>query len=723
MQFLDSAKVYVRSGDGGNGAVSFRREKFVEFGGPDGGDGGKGGDVIVECVANLNTLLDYRYKQHFKAKKGGHGMGQNRTGAKGAEVVLTVPPGTQILDEDGETLIADLIAPGDRIVLLRGGNGGFGNARFKSSTNQAPRHANPGQKGEEMHIWLRLKLIADAGIIGLPNAGKSTFLAAVSAAKPKIADYPFTTLHPNLGMVRIDGTDFVLADIPGLIEGAHEGAGIGDRFLGHVERTAILLHLVDATLDDVGRGLQHRARRGRSLWRGARRQARDRGAVEGRRRAQGRHEEEGARLEEGGGRSTPHRLGRERRGRARGVARARRRGRSRAGQRRQGEARPSIVVAGMAAMRSEWTGAKRLVVKIGSSLLVDAASGALKADWLSALADDIAGLRAEGREIIVVSSGAIALGRNALKLPKGALKLEDSQAAASVGQIDLAHAYEEAFRARSLVAAQVLLTLGDTEERRRYLNARNTMTTLLRLGAVPVVNENDTVATSEIRYGDNDRLAARVASMMSADCLVLLSDVDGFYTAPPGSREDARRIEEVTDITPEIEKMAGDVGSDLSRGGMVTKIEAARIAVSGGTHMVIASGRVMHPLQALTTKGTGTWFLARQDPVAARKRWIAGTLEPKGAFTVDQGAATALASGKSLLPAGVTRVEGSFERGDAVLIRNGDGVEIGRGLTAYDHEEAKAIIGRKSGEIAEILGYLGRPELIHRDDMVLQRKM
>jgi GTP-binding protein len=251
MQFLDQAKVHVRSGDGGNGAVSFRREKFVEFGGPDGGDGGRGGDVIVECVANLNTLLDYRYKQHFKAKKGGHGMGKNRTGAKGADVVLKVPPGTQIFAEDGETLIADLTAPGERIVLLRGGNGGFGNAHFKSSTNQAPRRANPGQPGEEMQIWLRLKLIADAGIVGLPNAGKSTFLAAVSAAKPKIADYPFTTLRPNLGMVRIDGTDFVLADIPGLIEGAHRGAGIGDRFLGHVERTAVLLHLVDATLPDV----------------------------------------------------------------------------------------------------------------------------------------------------------------------------------------------------------------------------------------------------------------------------------------------------------------------------------------------------------------------------------------------------------------------------------------------------------------------------------------
>jgi GTP-binding protein len=256
MQFLDQAKVFVRAGDGGNGCVSFRREKFIEFGGPDGGDGGKGGDVVLECVANLNTLLDYRYQQHYKAKKGGHGMGQNRSGAGGADVVLKLPPGTQVFAEDGETLIADLTEPRQRIVLLHGGNGGFGNAKFKSSTNQAPRHANPGQVAEEMYIWLRLKLIADAGLVGLPNAGKSTFLAAVSAAKPKIADYPFTTLHPNLGVVRIDTTDFVLADIPGLIEGAHEGAGLGDRFLGHVERTAILLHLIDATQDDPAEAYQ-----------------------------------------------------------------------------------------------------------------------------------------------------------------------------------------------------------------------------------------------------------------------------------------------------------------------------------------------------------------------------------------------------------------------------------------------------------------------------------
>jgi GTP-binding protein len=251
MKFLDQAKVYVRSGDGGAGSVSFLREKFVEFGGPNGGNGGRGGDIIIECVDGLNTLIDYRYQQHFKAKTGVHGMGKNRTGADGADVVLRVPVGTQVFEDDNETLVADMTAVGQRVVLLSGGNGGFGNAHFKTSSNQAPRHANPGQVGVEKWIWLRLKLIADAGLVGLPNAGKSTFLSAVSAAKPKIADYPFTTLHPNLGVVSVGERDFVLADIPGLIEGASDGAGLGDRFLGHVERCGVLIHLIDGTQEDL----------------------------------------------------------------------------------------------------------------------------------------------------------------------------------------------------------------------------------------------------------------------------------------------------------------------------------------------------------------------------------------------------------------------------------------------------------------------------------------
>jgi glutamate 5-kinase len=374
------------------------------------------------------------------------------------------------------------------------------------------------------------------------------------------------------------------------------------------------------------------------------------------------------------------------------------------------------------AARPEWAKAKRIVVKIGSALLADRATGTLKAAWLASLIDDVAALAAHGKEVVLVSSGAIALGRHALKLPKGALELEQSQAAAAVGQIGLAHAYQELARARGLVAAQILVTLGDTEQRRRYLNARHTIETLLALKAIPVVNENDTVATTEIRYGDNDRLSARVASMVSADCLVLLSDVDGLYSAPPGSRQPGKRLDVVTAITPEVEAMAGDVGTELSKGGMKTKIEAAKVAMGAGTHMVIASGKIENPLRAITDGAACTWFLAPSDPVTAKKRWIAGQLEPKGHIYVDAGAEKALAAGKSLLPAGVARIEGTFDRGDAVIIRAVDGRELGRGLVSYAKVDAERIIGKKSSEIAAILGVSRCDELIHRDDMALNRK-
>ena len=314
------------------------------------------------------------------------------------------------------------------------------------------------------------------------------------------------------------------------------------------------------------------------------------------------------------------------------------------------------------AVRPEWRNARRIAVKIGSALLTDGAAGTLKQAWLEAIGDDVAELRREGRDVILVSSGAIALGRGALGLAKGPLRLEEAQAAASVGQIALAHAYQTVFAARGLTAAQILVTPGDTEERRRYLNARNTVETLFKLGAIPVVNENDTVATTEIRYGDNDRLAARVATMVTADCLVLLSDIDGLYTAPPAQNPHAKRLGVVTAITPKIEAMAGDAGTELSRGGMVTKIAAAKIAVSAGTHMVIASGKELHPLRALGEGAPCTWFLAAANPVTARKRWIAGTLEPKGVIVIDDGARAALQSGRSLLPAGVKSVSGQFDR-------------------------------------------------------------
>lgn len=370
-------------------------------------------------------------------------------------------------------------------------------------------------------------------------------------------------------------------------------------------------------------------------------------------------------------------------------------------------------------MTSPLAAATRVVVKIGSALLVEAETGRLKRAWLDALADDVAAMKKRGQQVVIVSSGAIALGRRHLGLATGALKLEESQAAAATGQIRLAHAYQETLARHDITVAQVLLTAEDIEDRRRYLNARNTIDTLLRLAGVPVINENDTVATAEIRVGDNDRLAARVAAMIGADGLVLLSDIDGLYTADPTTEPDATHIREVKAITPEIEAMAGGPRSGDSRGGMTTKIQAARIAVAAGCGMVIASGKVMHPLKAVWSGGVCTWFRPVANPKTARKQWISGSIKPSGSVALDAGALKALKRGKSLLPAGVTAVEGDFERGDSVLIKDAEGNRIGRGLVAYASEEARRIKGHKSAEIEAILGYRGRDELIHRDDMVL----
>jgi glutamate 5-kinase len=361
---------------------------------------------------------------------------------------------------------------------------------------------------------------------------------------------------------------------------------------------------------------------------------------------------------------------------------------------------------------------RRVVIKIGSALLVDRKTG-LKKGWLDAMCDDIAALCARGVEVLVVSSGAIAMGRSVLDLPGGALKLEESQAAAAVGQIALARAWSEGLSRHEIVAGQILLTLGDTEERRRYLNARATISQLMKLKAVPVINENDTVATTEIRYGDNDRLAARVATMVGADLLVLLSDIDGLYTAPPHLDANARFLDFIDVITPEIEAMAGGAASELSRGGMRTKIDAGKIATSAGCAMIIASGKVDHPLKSIVEGARHSWFAPSQTPVTARKTWIAGQLLPAGRLTVDDGAARALHSGKSLLPAGVRLVDGEFSRGDTVAILTAQGVEIARGLVGYDAQEARQIAGKKSAEISAILGYSGRAAMVHRDDMVM----
>ncbi|KAA0598124.1 glutamate 5-kinase [Azospirillum lipoferum] len=368
---------------------------------------------------------------------------------------------------------------------------------------------------------------------------------------------------------------------------------------------------------------------------------------------------------------------------------------------------------------------RRLVVKIGSALLVDGETRQIRRDWLDALADDVAACRKRGQEVVIVTSGAVACGREHLGLVGRALKLEEKQAAAATGQIRLAHAYQETLARHDVTVAQVLVTLEDTEERRRHLNARNTIDTLLKLGAVPVINENDTVATAEIRFGDNDRLAARVAQMVSADTLVLLSDIDGLYTADPRKDPDARHIPTVRELTPEIEGMAGEPPPGYSSGGMVTKIAAARVALSAGCRMVIAKGKRMNPLAALERRPEDggalcTWFLPSAEPTSARKAWIAGHVNATGVLLVDDGAMRALSHGASLLPAGVTAVQGEFDRGDVVIVRTQEGREVARGLVAYSADDARKILRHKSTEIPEILGYQGRDEMIHRDDLVVR---
>ena len=375
-------------------------------------------------------------------------------------------------------------------------------------------------------------------------------------------------------------------------------------------------------------------------------------------------------------------------------------------------ARPSILA-------SPLLQARRVVVKVGSALLVDQDTGRLNRAWLETLIEDLLRLRKRGQQVILVSSGAIALGRRHLGLAKGSLRLDESQAAAAVGQIRLAHAYKELLEASNVTVAQVLLTLEDSERGHRYLNARATLESLLALGALPVINENDTVATAEIRYGDNDRLAARVAQMSAADCLVLLSDVEGLFTTDPNKDPNAQFVQQVRQITPQIEAMAGASASAVGSGGMTTKIMAAKIAVAAGCHMCIASGHQKHPVSRLEEGARCTWFVPHATPVTARKQWIAGTLRPAGAVTIDQGALKALREGKSLLPAGVVAARGRFDRGDTVSVLGDDGIEVARGIIAYSDVDAARIMGRKSSEIEGILGFRGRDELIHRDDLVI----
>ena len=367
-----------------------------------------------------------------------------------------------------------------------------------------------------------------------------------------------------------------------------------------------------------------------------------------------------------------------------------------------------------------FTNSQCLVVKIGSALLTSAVSGTLKQEWLDALADDVADLMKGGKRVVIVSSGAVAVGRQKLGLIDSQLRLEEKQAAAAAGQVGLFHSWEQSLQRHEINIAQILLTPDDTEERRRHLNARNTIETLFALGVVPVINENDTVATEEIRFGDNDRLGARVAQMIGADTLILLSDIDGLYTSDPRIDKSAKLVEEVQEITPEISAMAGNAVRSYSSGGMVTKLEAARIATRAGCRVVIADGNALHCLTAINAGGRCTWFMPNANPSTARKRWISSTVQPAGSITIDDGAGKALAGGKSLLPAGVIKIEGVFKRGDTVLILDHTGYRLGSGLSAYSSDDAKLIAGHQTREIERLLGYSGRAEMIHRDNLVLE---
>ncbi len=674
---------------------------------------------------NINTLIEYRYARIHRAKHGENGHGADKYGRGADDILLRVPVGTMITDADTGAFIADLAVHGQQALVAQGGKGGLGNIHFKSSTNRAPRQFTPGDEGQKRRLHLELKVLADVGLLGLPNAGKSTFIRAVSAARPKVADYPFTTLAPNLGVVRTDeNRSFVVADIPGLIEGAADGAGLGHQFLRHLQRTRMLLHIVDiAPFDpeadpvrDARAIVAELKRYDVALFEKPRwlvlnkidlvpeneRDARVRAFV----KAYGW------------------------KGPVFAVAAVNGEGCRALVFKIQDwlDAHPAPAPAAAepaqhwvaAIMSTPVASARRLVVKVGSSLVTNDGRG-LDHAAVDRWATQIAELRRAGREIVLVSSGAIAEGVKRLGWTARPSTMHELQAAAAVGQMGLVQAYESAFARFGLHTAQILLTHDDLADRRRYLNARSTLFTLLALDVIPIINENDTVTTDEIRFGDNDTLGALVTNLIEADVLVLLTDQPGLFTADPRRDPAATLVRTAQAGEARLEAMAGGAGSAVGRGGMLSKVLAAKRAARSGASTVIANGREENVLTRLAAgEEIGTSLCAPDVSLGARKQWLADHVQLAGRLTLDAGAVRALVrDGKSLLPIGVVGVDGNFERGEIVGCFDPDGREVARGLVNYSAPETARILRKPSSEIAAILGYIDEPELIHRNNLVL----
>ncbi len=771
--FVDEAQLNVRGGDGGAGCVSFRREGPEVRGGPNGGDGGAGGDVWLVADRNVASLLAFRDHPHRRAASGVHGKGKDQHGAAGKDLTITVPEGTVVRDLYTGEALADLVSHGDRWLAAAGGRGGRGNAKFLSNRRRAPSFAEQGETGEERWLKLELKLMADVALVGVPNAGKSTLISRISAAKPKIADYPFTTLEPHLGVVRLgDDTEYVVADIPGLIEGASEGKGLGHRFLRHIERARVLCVLVDlAPVDGMTPGTQeavlHRELEayrpdlldrprivvgtkadvatepwdgprisavtgagvaeltgalGDLVGRGSRRAARRRRLVrhpparprgrDGRAPRRRRVPRPRPRRAPGGGvvRHHQHRRPRLRRCSTQEARRRQGLGPSRGPQRRRGLGRRlQLRLRGRRLMST-------VVAKIGSSSLTDE-RGVIDLGAVVKLCQEVVALRAEGHKVVVVSSGAVSAGVAALGLATRPSDLPTLQALSAAGQSRLMQVYNDILGHYGVVGAQVLLDAKSFVDRRRYLHARQTLIRLLELGCVPVVNENDAIAPDEIRFGDNDRIAALVSHLVAADVLVLLTDTPGLFTADPRVDGGATLIEEVAADDPVLAD-AGGTGSVRGSGGMASKLAAARIASWSGVQAVIAKASRPNVLADAVAgaRGVGTTFRAHDRRLPARKLWIAFATGAAGTVVVDDGARRALVErGTSLLPAGVRFVQGAFDEGDAVDVAGPEGDVFARGMVAIDADTLRGVAGRRSSELPPDV----RHEAIHRDDLVV----